>query len=126
MRKVLVWIVASGFVLGLVGVVAVNASMYIYPAKGQSQKKQDQDEYGCHNWAVEQTGVDPMKMADLADLDLLIDDRELPIALAALSASSMSPSSRAILLPRSAWFAHTPAKQSACSSRRTDIWFASV
>jgi len=66
MRKVLVWIVAAGFVLGLASVLAVNANMYIYPAKGQSQEKQEQDEYACHNWAVDQTGVDPMKLAEAA------------------------------------------------------------
>ena len=64
MRKVLVWIVAAGFILSLASVAAVKAGMYIYPAKGQSQKKQEQDEYACHNWAVEQTGVDPMKIAE--------------------------------------------------------------
>jgi hypothetical protein len=66
MRKVLVWIVAAGFILGLASVVVVQAGMYIYPAKGQSQKKQGQDEYACHNWAVEQSGVDPMKLAEAA------------------------------------------------------------
>ena len=66
MRKVLVWIAAAAFVLNLAAVVAVNADMYVYPAKGQSQKKQEQDEYACHNWAVGQTGVDPVKLADAA------------------------------------------------------------
>jgi len=66
MRKVLVWIVAAGFILSLASVAAVKAGMYIYPAKGQSQKKQEQDEYACHNWAVQQSGVDPMKLAEAA------------------------------------------------------------
>ena len=66
MRKVFVWIVAAGFVLGLASVAAVTADMYIYPAKGQSQKKQEQDEYACYNWAVDQTGVDPIKLAEAA------------------------------------------------------------
>lgn len=33
--------------------------MFIYPAKGQSQEKQDKDRYECHTWAVKQTGFDP-------------------------------------------------------------------
>ena len=33
--------------------------MFIYPAKGQSQEKQDKDRYECHTWAVNQTGFDP-------------------------------------------------------------------
>ena len=66
MLKVLVWVVAAGFILSLASVAAVKAGMYIYPAKGQSQKKQEQDEYACHNWAVDQSGVDPMKLAEAA------------------------------------------------------------
>jgi hypothetical protein len=66
MGKVPTWIVAVGFILGLSVVVAVNADMYVYPAKGQNKEQQDKDEYECHNWAVEQTGVDPMKLAESA------------------------------------------------------------
>ena len=33
--------------------------MFIYPAKGQSQERQDKDRYECHTWAVKQTGFDP-------------------------------------------------------------------
>ena len=38
---------------------AQNSGMFIYPAKGQSQEKQDKDRYECHTWAVKQTGYDP-------------------------------------------------------------------
>ena len=38
---------------------AQNSGMFIYPAKGQSQEKQDKDRYECHTWAVKQTGFDP-------------------------------------------------------------------
>lgn len=37
------------------------AQQYVYPAKGQSAEKQKKDEYECHQWAVQQTGVDPTK-----------------------------------------------------------------
>ena len=33
----------------------------IYPAKGQSPDQQKQDEFECHQWAVNQTGFDPTK-----------------------------------------------------------------
>jgi hypothetical protein len=39
------------------------AEMYIYPAKGQTKEQQDQDEFQCHQWSVEQTGFDPTKQA---------------------------------------------------------------
>ena len=35
--------------------------MIIYPAKEQSPEQQKQDEYECHQWAVEQTGFEPTK-----------------------------------------------------------------
>jgi hypothetical protein len=41
--------------------VAQNSDMYIYPAKGQDQNKQNEDRYDCHSWAVSQTGFDPSK-----------------------------------------------------------------
>jgi hypothetical protein len=39
------------------------AQQYVYPAKGQSAEQQKKDEYECHGWAVQQTGVDPTKAA---------------------------------------------------------------
>jgi len=38
---------------------AQDSGMFVYPAKGQSQEKQDKDRYECHTWAVKQTGFDP-------------------------------------------------------------------
>ncbi len=40
-------------------VIAQDSGMLVYPTKGQSQEKQDQDRYECHTWAVKQTGFDP-------------------------------------------------------------------
>ena len=34
-----------------------------YPAKGQSQAKQDKDEGECHVWAKNKTGIDPAAVA---------------------------------------------------------------
>ncbi len=33
--------------------------MYAYPMANQTQEKQDQDRWVCHDWAVRQTGFDP-------------------------------------------------------------------
>ena len=38
--------------------------VYVYPAKGQSEKQQARDQQECHDWAVKQTGVDPVKLAE--------------------------------------------------------------
>jgi hypothetical protein len=35
--------------------------VYVYPANGQSAEQTDRDRYECHNWAVQQTGVDPSR-----------------------------------------------------------------
>jgi hypothetical protein len=40
---------------------AVSAQQYVYPAKGQSPDQQKKDEAACHDWAVQQSGVDPAK-----------------------------------------------------------------
>jgi hypothetical protein len=39
----------------------VHAQQFVYPAKGQSAEQQKKDEHECHQWAVQQTGVDPSK-----------------------------------------------------------------
>ena len=38
----------------------------VYPAKGQSKQQQQRDEAECHQWAVQNTGVDPSKPAQQA------------------------------------------------------------
>ena len=40
---------------------AQSNDIFIYPAKGQSQEKQDRDRYDCHVWATKQTGFDPTR-----------------------------------------------------------------
>lgn len=36
--------------------------VYVFPSKGQSQAQQKKDEYECYNWAVQQTGLDPLNL----------------------------------------------------------------
>ncbi len=50
-----------------IGVAVVSiAGPIVYPAKGQSQKQQTKDRGECHEWAIQQTGVDPAKLAEEA------------------------------------------------------------
>ena len=37
------------------------AQQIVYPAKGQSAQQQKKDESQCHQWAVQNTGIDPAK-----------------------------------------------------------------
>ena len=37
----------------------VSAEVFAYPKNGQSQQQFEQDQFGCHQWAKGQTGVDP-------------------------------------------------------------------
>jgi len=34
---------------------------YVFPSKGQSPEKMEQDKYSCYQWAKGQTGFDPMQ-----------------------------------------------------------------
>ncbi len=48
--------------VALVGFVLAPAAaqqMYIYPSQNQSPDQQNRDQYECHLWSVQQTGVDP-------------------------------------------------------------------
>jgi hypothetical protein len=40
---------------------APEEKLFIYPRKGQSEKKQADDRYECHRWAVDQTRYDPTR-----------------------------------------------------------------
>jgi len=50
--------------IGLAALFPAAADMYIYPAKGQKPEQQSKDQYACHQWAVQETGVDPEKLAE--------------------------------------------------------------
>jgi Glycine-zipper domain len=52
----------KGLIVVAAAVMAVPCqaqSVIIYPAKGQSQSQQDQDNYACHSWATQQSGYNP-------------------------------------------------------------------
>ncbi len=38
---------------------AASAEIFIYAARGQSDKQLDRDRYECHNWAVKQSNYNP-------------------------------------------------------------------
>jgi hypothetical protein len=46
--------------------VAVAQQPIFYPAKGQSQQKQSSDTAQCHNWATQNTGINPAVLAQNA------------------------------------------------------------
>ena len=52
-------VVGMVFLLSLGGT-GFGKSM-VFPKQGQSKEQQEQDEFSCYKWAVEQTGVDPQQ-----------------------------------------------------------------
>lgn len=42
--------------------ISQEMGMFVYPSKGQSKSQQKKDEFECYNWAVEQSGVDPLNL----------------------------------------------------------------
>ncbi len=53
--------ISAPVAFGLGSTRAQSNDIFIYPAKGQSQEKQDRDRYDCHMWATKQTGFDPTR-----------------------------------------------------------------
>jgi hypothetical protein len=51
--------IAAGTLLAALSLGALAQQPIAYPAKGQSQAKQDKDDGECHVWAKNKTGVDP-------------------------------------------------------------------
>jgi hypothetical protein len=39
---------------------AAQQGLFIYPSRGQSSEEQEKDKYECNQWAVQQTGFNPM------------------------------------------------------------------
>jgi len=57
-------ITVSTFIIAIApgNVVAqIGAGVFAYPAAGQSAEQQQNDQFFCHNWAVQQTGFDPTR-----------------------------------------------------------------
>ena len=64
MRRVMVAIFMLSTAFVFAGSLEVaEAKMFIYPEKGQTKEQQEFDEFQCHKWAVEQTGIDPAQVA---------------------------------------------------------------
>ncbi len=42
------------------------AKLYVFPSKGQSKNQQKKDEIECYQWAVEQSGIDPLNLPKVA------------------------------------------------------------
>jgi hypothetical protein len=42
--------------------ISKGLKLYVFPAKGQSQKTQKKDEFDCYMWAIEQSGIDPLNL----------------------------------------------------------------
>jgi outer membrane lipoprotein SlyB len=59
MTKAIRSAICAAFFLSAAG--PVEAAQAVYPAKGQSAKKQASDEQACSSWAVQQSGFDPAK-----------------------------------------------------------------
>jgi hypothetical protein len=58
MTRILTVAVLGAFAVASIGL--VEAGSFVYPKKGQSQEQQQKDQYECHLWAADQSGVDPM------------------------------------------------------------------
>jgi hypothetical protein len=43
-----------------------TAKLYVFPSKGQSKNQQKKDEFECYQWAVEQSGIDPLNLPKVA------------------------------------------------------------
>ena len=52
---------------GNASALAKQLGLYVFPSKGQNATQQANDEAACYNWAVEQTGINPMAPAPNAD-----------------------------------------------------------
>lgn len=55
-------IIILASVLGFSYIVSAHATEFVYPSKGQSEAEQNKDKWECHQWATQQTGIDPEKM----------------------------------------------------------------
>jgi hypothetical protein len=46
--------------------ISKGLGLFLYPTKGQSQSQQKADEFECYNWAVAQSGIDPLNLPQVA------------------------------------------------------------
>ena len=59
MIRYAVWALLPVALVGLASAPAAAQQMYVYPAQDQSPEQQGQDQFECHQWSVQATGVDP-------------------------------------------------------------------
>src|SRR5262249_56088638 len=52
------YVITAAVLCVLVAAPAV-AEVFVYPKQGQTQQQFEQDQFSCHSWAKQQTGVDP-------------------------------------------------------------------
>ena len=62
MRMIAIYTLSAGLVLPQAAGLGAQ-ELYVYPARNQSDEQMGQDKEECHDWAVKQTGVDPVTMA---------------------------------------------------------------
>lgn len=55
---------AIAMLTALLASVAAAAEPQVAAAKGQTQEQQQRDQYECHEWATQKTGVDPVALAE--------------------------------------------------------------
>ena len=65
MRAIAFFMLSAGLVL-LEGAAVGAQDIYVYPTRNQSDEQTARDKEECHDWAVKQTGVDPVKVAEQA------------------------------------------------------------
>ena len=41
----------------------MSQDFFVYPNKGQTAEETNRDKFECHEWAKQQTGIDPMRVA---------------------------------------------------------------
>ena len=59
-RRVSTTVALASLALGIPLPSAAQQGVYIYPAKGQTSQQEEKDKYECNQWAVKQTGFNPM------------------------------------------------------------------
>ena len=61
--RCLTTLLAGGLLVFSLALTSAQAAPIIYPAKGQDKAQQNKDMGECHQWAVQNTGVDPAQLA---------------------------------------------------------------
>lgn len=59
-RRVLTTVALASLALGVPLPSAAQQGLFIYPAKGQTSQQEEKDKFECNQWAVKQTGFNPM------------------------------------------------------------------